>query len=131
MKRCRTRIPALLYEPRNCRAKSVILNVNGHDPNGSGALQADPVHQSGKAWNARVEPRMVRHGPIQRANVRALSNEPARSLRSQRLAPFYLAMKRGLDVLLALEDADPDRVAVTGLSGGGGKPSTSAPSTRE
>ena len=28
-------------------------------------------------------------------------------------------MKRGLDVLLGLEHADPDRVAVTGLSGGG------------
>jgi hypothetical protein len=35
------------------------------------------------------------------------------------IAPFYLAMKRGLDVLLALENADPERVAVTGLSGGG------------
>ena len=35
------------------------------------------------------------------------------------LAPYYLNMKRGLDVLLSLEHADPDRVAVTGLSGGG------------
>jgi dienelactone hydrolase len=35
------------------------------------------------------------------------------------LAPFYLNMKRGLDVLLSLENADPERVAMTGLSGGG------------
>jgi hypothetical protein len=35
------------------------------------------------------------------------------------IAPFYLCLKRGLDVLLGLENADPDRVAVTGLSGGG------------
>jgi hypothetical protein len=35
------------------------------------------------------------------------------------LAPFYLAMKRGLDVLLAHPHADPQRVAVSGLSGGG------------
>src|SRR5205085_7800735 len=35
------------------------------------------------------------------------------------VAPFYLAMKRGIDVLLALEHADAERVAVTGLSGGG------------
>jgi hypothetical protein len=34
------------------------------------------------------------------------------------LAPFFLSMKRGLDVLLALENADPARVAVSGLSGG-------------
>ena len=35
------------------------------------------------------------------------------------LAPFYLTMSRGLDVLLAHPNADPTRVAVTGLSGGG------------
>jgi hypothetical protein len=32
---------------------------------------------------------------------------------------FYLLMKRGLDVLLAHRNADLDRVAMTGLSGGG------------
>jgi hypothetical protein len=35
------------------------------------------------------------------------------------LAPFYLAMQRGLDLLLKHPSADPDRVAVAGLSGGG------------
>ena len=35
------------------------------------------------------------------------------------LAPFYLAMKRGLDILLAHPNADPSRVGVAGLSGGG------------
>ena len=35
------------------------------------------------------------------------------------LAPFYLSLKRGLDVLLSLENADPARVGVAGLSGGG------------
>jgi len=32
---------------------------------------------------------------------------------------FYLELKRGLDVLLAQKFADPERVAMTGLSGGG------------
>jgi cephalosporin-C deacetylase-like acetyl esterase len=32
---------------------------------------------------------------------------------------FYLMMKRGLDVLLAHKHADLQRVAMTGLSGGG------------
>ena len=35
------------------------------------------------------------------------------------LAPFYLSMSRGLDLLLSLDHADPTRVAVAGLSGGG------------
>ena len=35
------------------------------------------------------------------------------------IAPFYLNMSKGLDVLLAHPNADPDRVAVAGLSGGG------------
>ena len=34
-------------------------------------------------------------------------------------APFYLSLKRGLDVLLSHPNADPQRVAVAGLSGGG------------
>ena len=35
------------------------------------------------------------------------------------IAPFYLNMSKGLDVLLAHPNADQDRVAVAGLSGGG------------
>src|SRR6185503_3925327 len=35
------------------------------------------------------------------------------------LSPFYLSMSRGLDILLALPNADSARVAVSGLSGGG------------
>ncbi|HEY2950951.1 MAG TPA: hypothetical protein VGK40_00125, partial [Verrucomicrobiae bacterium] len=35
------------------------------------------------------------------------------------VSPFYQAMARGLDVLLAHKYADPNRVAVSGLSGGG------------
>ena len=35
------------------------------------------------------------------------------------LAPFFLALSRALDLGLALEHADPARVLVTGLSGGG------------
>jgi hypothetical protein len=35
------------------------------------------------------------------------------------VSPFYLCMKRSLDLLLSLPHADPERVAVSGLSGGG------------
>jgi len=35
------------------------------------------------------------------------------------VAPFFLSMTRALDILLALPNADPSRVAMAGLSGGG------------
>jgi hypothetical protein len=38
---------------------------------------------------------------------------------SSGLAPFFLSMSRGLDLLLAHPNADPKRVIVSGLSGGG------------
>src|SRR5439155_14876743 len=38
---------------------------------------------------------------------------------SSGIAPFYLAMSKGIDLLLQHPHADPQRVAVAGLSGGG------------
>ena len=35
------------------------------------------------------------------------------------IAPFFLNMSKGLDILFAHPNADPTRVAVAGLSGGG------------
>ncbi|MCZ7646653.1 MAG: acetylxylan esterase [Planctomycetota bacterium] len=113
-------IPALLYEPALGKGRvPAVLNPNGHESGGKavhykqarcinlarrgmlalsfefmgmGELNADAEHDN-LAW-------------FQLAGVSAA-------------APMYLAMKRGLDVLLAHARADRRRVAMTGLSGGG------------
>ena len=114
------RIPALLYEPENLRGKvPAVLNPNGH-------------HRGGKAMDYK----QVRCINLAKRGMLALNfefigmGELQGSLNHMQQAhidlcgvagvsAMYLAMKRGLDVLLAHEYADPDRVAMTGLSGGG------------
>jgi hypothetical protein len=114
-------VPALLYEPEHLTGKvPVVLNVNGHDPKGKAApykqIRCINLAKRGMLalnveWLGMGQLRTddYHHG---RANQLDLCGTNA-------VAPFYLCMKRGLDVLLGLENADPDRVAVTGLSGGG------------
>ena len=68
------------------------------------------------ALNVRVD----RDGTTRHDRLRPHVHEPVWTLcGSSGLAPFYLSMRRGLDLLLSLEHADPRRVAVTGLSSGG------------
>ena len=114
-------IPALLYEPDRLAAKNpVFLNVNGHDPIGKATeyKQIRCINQAKRGiialnveWFGMGQLRTggFSHGRMNQLDLCGTSG----------LAPFYLAMKRGLDVLLAHENADPTRVGVAGLSGGG------------
>lgn len=114
-------IPALLYEPTQLTGKvAVSLHVNGHD----GAGKAAPYKQIrclnlarrgllalNVEWFGMGQLRGpgFAHGKLNQLDLCGVAG----------LAPFYLAMQRGLDVLLAHPHADPARVAVAGLSGGG------------
>ncbi|HEU5119328.1 MAG TPA: acetylxylan esterase, partial [Isosphaeraceae bacterium] len=115
-------IPALLYEPENIEGKvPVILNVNGHDTkNGKSAdyKQLRCINQAKRGMLAlniewfgmgQFHTDGFRHGLINAIDLTGTSG----------IATHYLAMKRGVDILLSHEHADPERVAVTGLSGGG------------
>lgn len=114
-------IPAILYTPEKLEGKvPVFLNVNGHDANGKQApyKQMRCINQAKRGMIAlniewlnmgqlRLEDNA--HGRMNQLDLCGVSG----------LAPFYLSMKRGLDVLLSLENSDPARVGVAGLSGGG------------
>src|SRR5688572_10468195 len=114
-------IPALLYLPEKLEGRvPVHLAVNGHD----GAGKAAGYKQT-RCVN------LVKRGMIV-LNVEWLGMGQLRGpdnghyLMNQLdltgtsgLAPFYLSMKNGLDLLLAHPNADPARTAVHGLSGGG------------
>ncbi len=114
-------IPALLYEPDTLSgAVPANLLVNGHDPNG----KQSPYKQI-RAIN------LVKRGMlalnIEWFGMGQLSGTNYLHYRMNQLdlcgtsgiSPFYLAMKRGLDILLAHKNTDPHRVSVSGLSGGG------------
>ncbi len=115
-------IPALLYEPTKLEGKvPVILNVNGHDRTDGKAAdykQMRCINQAKRGMLAlnvewlgmgQLNASGYDHGAMNQLDLCGTSG----------LAPFYLSMVRGLDVLLAHEHADPQRVAVAGLSGGG------------
>ena len=114
-------IPALLYEPEKLSGKvPVVLNVNGHDRDGKAAdyKQIRCINQAKRGMLAlnvewlgmgQLNTPGFHHGRMNQLDLLGTSG----------IAPFYLTMKRALDVLLAHENADPERVAVAGLSGGG------------
>jgi len=114
-------IPALLYEPENLSGKvPVILDVNGHEHIGKSAdyKQVICINQAKRGMLAlniewfdmgQFAGGAYRHDLINHIDLCGTSG----------IATHYLAMTRGIDVLLSHEHADPERVAVTGLSGGG------------
>jgi predicted amidohydrolase/dienelactone hydrolase len=114
-------IPALLYEPEKMEGKvPVVLNVNGHDPKGKAAdyKQIRCINLAKRGMLA-LNLEWLGMGQLRTGNWEHYRMNQIDLCGSSGLAPFYLCMKRGLDVLLALDHADSERVAVTGLSGGG------------
>ncbi len=113
-------IPALLYEPTKLRGKApVVLNPNGH-------------HAGGKTMDYKQARciNLAKRGMIALNTEFIGMCELSADRDHQRIghldlcgvagvSVFYLAMKRGLDLLLSHPKADRDRVAMTGLSGGG------------
>jgi hypothetical protein len=115
-------IPALLYEPEKLAGRvPAIMNVNGHvGPPGKAVpyKQIRCINQAKRGMLAlnvewlgmgQLGGKGSEHGRMNQLDLCGTSG----------LAPFYLAMERGLDVLLSLDHADPSRVGVAGLSGGG------------
>ena len=114
-------IPALLYEPDNLTGKApVMLAVNGHDPNGKAApyKQIRCINLA-KRGVISLNVEWFYMGQLRSAGFAHACMNQLDLCGTSGLAPFYLAMSRGLDILLALEHADPSRVAVSGISGGG------------
>jgi len=116
-------IPALLYEPAGLSADRKVpvhLAVNGHEANGYAAdyKQARCIHLAKKGivslsleWYGMGQFRTpdYLHPLINTIDLTGSSG----------IATHFLAMKRGIDILLAHPNAEPSKVAVSGLSGGG------------
>jgi hypothetical protein len=114
-------IPALLYEPENARGPiPVHLAVNGHEPLGKTApyKQIRCINLA-KRGVASLNLEWLYFGQLRSDDFAHYNMNQLDLCGVSGLAPFYLAMSRGLDVLLSLPYADAKRVAVSGLSGGG------------
>jgi hypothetical protein len=114
-------IPALLYVPEKVGGKvPVALHVNGHDPNGKAAdyKQLRCIHLARQGMIV-LNAEWLGMGQLNLPNLAHYKMNQLDLCGTSGLAPFYLAMSRGLDVLLSHPNADPERVAVAGLSGGG------------
>jgi hypothetical protein len=121
-------IPALLYLPDKLSSEPVplsgrvpaILNVNGHTGLGKQypPKQIRCINQAKRGMIALnvewVGMGQLRSGGYSHARMNQLD-----LCGTSGLAPFYLSMSRAIDLLLTLENTDPERIAVSGLSGGG------------
>ncbi|MCA9038798.1 MAG: acetylxylan esterase [Planctomycetaceae bacterium] len=114
-------IPALLYLPKQLEGKvPVVMNVNGHDGDGKVAQykQIRCINQAKRGMIA-LNVEWIGMGQLRSPGFTHYCMNQMDLCGTSGLAPFYLSMKRGLDILLNHEHADPERVAVAGLSGGG------------
>ncbi len=112
-------IPALLYEPENLKGKvPVVLNVNGHDSVGKAA-----AYKQLRCINFAKRGMLVLN--VEWLGMGQLKPMPHYAMNqldlcgSSGVAVFYLAMRRGLDILVKHPNADLARVGMAGLSGGG------------
>ncbi len=114
-------IPATLYEPTDIAGKvPAVLNVNGHAGPGK-AHEDEQIRCINLALRGMLalHPEWYSFGELNNPEY-AHENLAYLDLVGVRgLSVFYLALKRGLDVLAMDPHADPSRIAMTGLSGGG------------
>lgn len=107
-------IPALLYEPRQLSGKvPVTLQLNGHDSNGkaAGYKQIRCINLAKRGMIA-LNAEFIGQGQLTQPGHSHWRMNQLDLCGTSGVAPFYLALKRALDLLLALPNADPERVAV-------------------
>ena len=115
-------LPALLYQPDRISGRvPVVLNVNGHEKTGTATpyIQERCINLAKRGILA-LNPEWLGRGQL--LEEKGLDHYRMNQLDlcgTSGLAVFHLAAQRALDIALALPNADPERVAVTGLSGGG------------
>ena len=115
-------IPALLYLPEKITGKAPVhLAVNGHDRKDGKAAPYKQIRciNLAKRGVISLNPEWLGMGQLSGPGFAHATMNQLDLCGTSGIAPFYLALSRALDLLLALPEADPQRVAVSGLSGGG------------
>lgn len=115
-------IPALLYEPEGLTGKvPAVLNVNGHDQTDGKAADYKQIRSINQAKRGllALNVEWIGMGQLNGPGFSHYKINQLDLLGTAGIALHYLAQKRAIDLLLAHPNADPERLAVTGLSGGG------------
>lgn len=115
-------IPALLYEPDGLDGRTaVVINVNGHDRSSGKAADYKQIRCINQAKRGLLALNLewVGMGQLNTPGFGHYKINQLDLLGTSGIALHYLAMSRAIDLMLEHPNADPDRVAVTGLSGGG------------
>jgi hypothetical protein len=114
-------LPGLLYRPSKPAARApAVMNVNGHEKTGNATpyIQERCIHLARNGifalnmeWFGRgqMSSEGFNHYRMPQIDLTGTSG----------LSLFYLAMKKGIDILESIPEVDRGRIAVTGLSGGG------------
>ncbi len=114
-------IPALLYEPEKLSGKvPAVLNVNGHEGTGVSTpyIQLRCINLAKRGILA-LNFEWYGMGQLQTENFHHYRSNQIDLTGTSGVALHFLAQTRALDLLLAHPNADPQKIAVTGLSGGG------------
>lgn len=115
-------IPALLYEPEGLDGKTpVVINVNGHDRSSGKAAEYKQIRciNQAKRGLLALNVEWVGMGQLDTPGFSHYKMNQLDLVGTSGVAIHYLAQSRAIDLMLDHPNADPDRVAVTGLSGGG------------
>ncbi len=114
-------IPALLYEPEKLDGKTpIVLNVNGHEGTGVSTpyIQLRCINLA-KRGIVALNFEWYGMGQLKTDNFDHTRLNQIDLTGTSGVSLHYLAQTRAIDILLAHPNADPQRLAVTGLSGGG------------
>jgi dienelactone hydrolase len=113
---------AILYEPEKLEGRvPAILNVNGH----VGAPGKSVEYKQKRCINYALQGMLALNlewlacGELLQKENQHSFGAHLNLVGTQGVGLFYLAMRRGLDYLATHPQADPHRLGVTGLSGGG------------
>ncbi len=112
---------AILYEPAILPGRvPAILNLIGHEPDGNAVeYEQKRCINFAKRGMLALSLSWIGFGEMAQPDNSHDSTAALDLVGSSAVGFFYLSMRRGLDYLAALPQADPARLGVTGLSGGG------------
>ncbi len=114
-------LPGLVYEPEKLSGRvPAVINLNGHEGDGiaNSYIQERCIHLARNGVIA-INYEWFGKGQMSAAGFQHDRLNQLDLVGTSGLAPFFLAMQRLVDIAVQHPNVDSERIAATGLSGGG------------